>query len=81
MNKFLIDMFLISVALSMDAFSLSISLGIFGLSKKQKIFFPSIVGTFHFFMPLLGGKIGDLILSNVTINYNFLVGVVLLLLA
>ncbi len=81
MNNFLINIFFIAVALSMDAFSLSLSLGIFGISKNRSLIFSIIVGSFHFIMPLIGGQLGFLILSNVKINYNFLVGIILLLLA
>lgn len=42
----------------MDAFTLAFSYGIKNVSKKNIIITALTVGTFHFFMPLLGNLIG-----------------------
>ena len=52
---------LMAISLSMDAFSLSLVYGTFGIDKKNKILLSLIVGCFHFVMPLFGMFIGDLI--------------------
>ena len=46
--------FLIAIALSMDAFSLSLAYGTLGLTKKEVNKLSVIVGIYHFFMPLIG---------------------------
>ena len=50
--------FFTGIGLSMDAFSLSLSLGTTNPSKINIIKTALIVGLFHFFMPLLGYFIG-----------------------
>ena len=50
--------FFTGIGLSMDAFSLSLSLGTTSPSKKLIIKTSLVVGLFHFFMPLLGYFIG-----------------------
>ena len=51
--------FLIAIGLSMDAFSLSLSLGTTNPSKKNIIKTSLVVGLFHFIMPVLGYFIGN----------------------
>ena len=67
----------IGLALSMDTFSLALSLGTLNLSKKNIIFFPLIVGIFHFLLPLISRYIGNFILF---INHNKLLGFIFLIL-
>ena len=50
--------FFVGIGLSMDAFSLSLSLGTTSPSKKNIIKTALIVGIFHFIMPMLGYFIG-----------------------
>ena len=57
--------FVIAVSLSMDAFSLSLAYGTLGLSKKETIQLSSIVGIYHFFMPIIGMFLGKFILNLV----------------
>lgn len=67
----------IGLALSMDTFSLALSLGTLNLSKKNIIFFPLLVGLFHFVLPLISRHIGSYILF---INPNKLLGIIFLVL-
>ena len=57
---------LVGVSLSMDAFSLSLIYGTQGINLKNKIILSFVVGMYHFFMPLLG-----LFLGNVITNYLY----------
>lgn len=68
---------ILSISLSMDAFSLSLAYGTLNLDKKQIIILSTIVGIYHLFMPLIGMNIGNLILSFLPINPNLIVFVVL----
>ena len=68
----------IAVSLSMDAFSLSLAYGTFGLSKKEMLKLSIIVGTYHFFMPLLGLLVGKIFLKIFPINPDIIVFIVLL---
>ena len=67
---------IIAVSLSMDAFSLSLAYGTLGLSKKIIIKLSSIVGIFHFFMPLIGNYIGSYLLKILPINPNIIVFII-----
>lgn len=69
---------LMAISLSMDAFSLSLVYGTFGIDKKNKILLSLIVGCFHFVMPLFGMFIGDLILSLFKFNTDILVSIILI---
>ena len=59
MLKFLIYFF-IGLSLSMDAFSLALSIGTTSPTKQKQIALSSMVGCFHFFMPIIGSKIGNI---------------------
>ena len=65
--------FLIAISLSMDAFSLSLAYGTLSFSKKEKQTLTLIVGLFHFFMPLLGHFLGDLLFSFFPIKPNYII--------
>lgn len=67
---------LIGISLSMDAFSLALIYGTYGLTKKQKITLSIIVGTFHFIMPLIGLSFGNMIYQYFILNINLLVGII-----
>lgn len=77
----IIAIFLIAVGLSMDAFSLSILYGTLGFSKKRVFGLSLIVGVFHFFMPLLGSVVGDVILRFLPVNQDLIVGVIFMVIA
>ena len=49
----IIEILLLAVSLSMDAFSLSLAYGTYGFRRIDEILLGVIVGIFHFFMPLV----------------------------
>lgn len=67
----------IAVSLSMDAFSLSLAYGTFGLIKKEMLKLSVIVGVYHFFMPLLGLVVGKIFLHVFPLNPDIIVFIVL----
>ena len=75
MNIFFVVL-LIGVSLSMDAFSLALIYGTYGLSIKNEIILSVIVGLFHFFMPLVGLFFGTLIYQYFIFNVNLVIGVI-----
>ena len=68
--------FFIAVSLSMDAFSLALIYGTYGLSRKNEIFLSGVVGIFHFVMPLLGLFFGSIIMKYFVFNVNLVVGII-----
>lgn len=73
--------FFIGISLSMDTFSLSLSIGTTSPSKKQIIKTSLVVGAFHFIMPLLGSIIGNLVSANFYQKTNYITFTIFLLLA
>ena len=71
--------FLIAVSLSMDAFSLALIYGTKGLSKKNELILAIIVGIFHFFMPLLGLGVGNILMQYFVFDLDFVVGIIFLI--
>lgn len=67
---------LIGISLSMDAFSLALLYGTYGLAKKEEITLSIIVGFFHFFMPLIGLFFGNMIFHYFVVDANFVVGII-----
>lgn len=67
---------LIGISLSMDAFSLAIIYGTYGLSKKNEILLSVIVGVFHFFMPLIGLFFGGILMKYFIFSINLVVGII-----
>lgn len=67
----------IAVSLSMDAFSLSLAYGTLGLTKKEVNKLSTIVGIYHFFMPLIGLFFGRLFLKLIPLNPDLIVFIVL----
>ena len=72
--------FLTAIALSLDAFSLSIIYGTIIDNKKIIIKTSIIVGIFHIFMPLLGYLLSNLLILNIVSNTNFLSFIIFLIL-
>ena len=64
----------------MDTFSLSLSMGSLIKANKYLNIFPFIVGIFHFFMPLIGNKIGTSIMRYFNLASNIVLGLVLIIL-
>ena len=67
---------IIAISLSMDAFSLALAYGTLNLNKKDIYKLSLVVGFYHFFMPLLGLFLGNIILKYVS-NPNFIVFLIL----
>lgn len=68
---------IIAISLSMDAFSLSLAYGTLNISNKNMRDLSIVVGTYHFFMPLLGMIVGNTLLYIVPIGTDILVFCVL----
>lgn len=69
--------FMIAISLSMDAFSLSLAYGTLDISEKNMDLLSSIVGGYHFIMPLIGAVIGNFVLKILPIPPSIIVFVVL----
>ncbi len=76
----LVSIILIGISLSMDTFSLSLSMASLSKNSKYLKIFPFIVGLFHFCMPLLGEKIGFTITQIFNVASNIILGLVLIIL-
>ena len=77
--KELVSILLIGISLSMDTFSLSLTLGTVSENKLIKIL-PLFVGIFHFFMPILGNIIGITLINLLNLASNIILGTVLIVL-
>ena len=77
----LLSLFLIGLALSMDAFSLSLAVGTTILEKKKRLILSLFVGCLHFCLPLLGLLIGSSIANVLRVGSGFLIAAILLLIA
>ena len=77
----MLSIFLIGVALSMDTFSIALSIGTTHLSKNRFILIPTVVSIMHFVMPLIGLFLGNQILSVININPKIIMTIILLYLA
>lgn len=74
----LISLFILGVSLSMDTFSIFLSIGTFGIVKKKIIFLCIFIGLLHFLMPLIGAFIGNKIITFLDLKVNILLGIILL---
>lgn len=76
-----ISLIIMGIALSMDAFSLSLSLGTLNIKIKDIISFSISTALFHFFLPILGLLIGEK--ANLILNFNThkILGIILLILS
>ena len=68
--------FFIAISLSMDAFSLAISLGTTSISKNIIKKTSITIGIFHFIMPFLGSKIGKVLANRIIIKPNILLFII-----
>lgn len=76
----LIIIFILAVGLSMDAFSLSLIYGTLDLKSSMRKLMSIMVGIFHFFMPIIGYQIGELILKIIKVNPDIIVGIIFIIL-
>ena len=72
----LLVILLIGISLSMDAFSLAIIYGTYGIGRRNEIILSIIVGLFHFFMPLIGLCVGSVISNFFMFSIYLVVGVI-----
>lgn len=73
----LLIVLMIAVSLSMDAFSLSLAYGTLNIQKKDIIILSTIIGVFHFLMPLIGIFLGSKILKLLPFQPNTIIFIVL----
>lgn len=76
----LLSIILIGVSLSMDTFSLSLSMGSIIKEHKYLKIFPFIVAVCHYLFPLLGNLIGVSIMNYLNLASNILLGIILIVL-
>ncbi len=74
----LIFVIILAVSLSMDAFSLAIAYGTLNLQKNKIFLISLVVGIYHFFMPLIGLLVGEIIIKHISISSDIIVFIVLL---
>ena len=79
--KELITLLLIGVSLSIDTFSVSTCIGMNNISKKKTLNTSLTVGILHFIMPLLGFIISNQISNYIKIDTNFILSIILILIA
>ena len=77
----LFSIILIGIALSMDTFSLSLSVGTFNVSNKKALILSLIVGFMHFFMPLFGLILGYKLIEIFELKSDILLGIILIFIA
>ncbi|NLW91851.1 MAG: manganese efflux pump [Syntrophomonadaceae bacterium] len=58
MSNQLLTIILVALVLGLDAFSLSMGMGVKGVSRRYEITFSTTVGVFHIIMPLIGLEAG-----------------------
>ena len=75
----ILTILVVAVSLSMDAFSLALIYGTYGMKKKSEVLLASIVGIFHFFMPLLGLGLGLVLMKYFIFDLEFVVGIIFLI--
>ena len=73
----MLSIFFIGIALSMDAFSIALSIGTNNLSKKSIVLTITLVGLMHFIMPQLGLMLGNQVYNFININPKFIISVIL----
>ncbi len=73
--------FFIAIGLSMDAFSVALSIGTTNPSKKNIIKTGLSVGLFHFIMPTLGSILGKILKRKINIGTNYIISIIFLVLA
>ena len=77
----LFSIILIGIALSMDTFSLSLSVGILDVNNKKALKLALIVGVMHFIMPLIGMFLGTKLIKLLELKADILLGIILLIIA
>lgn len=73
----MLSIFFIGIALSMDAFSIALSIGTTNISKKNVFIIVTLVGLMHFIMPQLGLLMGNQIYNYININPKLIISLIL----
>ena len=76
----IIEILFIAIGLSMDTFSLSIAISLTNKFKRN-FFLSTIIGIFHIIMPIIGHLLSMFLYNYININYNHLLGLILLIIA
>ncbi len=71
---------IVAIGLSMDAFTLALSYGIYKVSTLKKLITSVSVGIFHFLMPLIGNFVGISLFSYTIIKPKIILFIVFLIL-
>lgn len=69
----IISLLLIGIGLSMDSFSLALCYGVLDLGSKKKKLLSIVVGIFHFFMPLFGMVLGNVVEHFIIFDIRYIV--------
>ncbi len=77
----MLSIFLVGVALSIDAFSVALSIGTLKMPRWKLFLIPFVTGLMHFLMPLMGFLLGMQILNIFNINPKIIVSIIFLYLA
>lgn len=77
----LLSILMVAIALSMDTFSLSLSMGMFNVSRGKALRLSLIVGIMHFVMPFIGMILGDKLVQIFEIKGDLLLGIILIFIA
>lgn len=67
-----ITIILVSISISTDAFSMALLYGVLHTTIKHRLILSLMVGTFHFFMPLIGSIIGSKIIAVIHVETHIL---------
>ncbi len=73
--------FLIALTLSIDSFSMSLSVATLSHQKKNIRNLSILVGLFHLIMPIIGSYVGNILLKKITIHTNIISSLIFLLIA
>ncbi len=70
---------LIAIAVGMDAFSVSLSIGLMRIRLRKVLFFILLVGSFHVLMPTFGVTLGEFISDRLGVIANIISGWLLIM--
>lgn len=77
----MITILLSAIALSMDAFSVAICLGINKIKMRNYVTFVILVAIFHLIFPLMGIVVGEILIKISKINITYVISGIFLFLA
>ena len=77
MSSFIAIIF-IAISLSMDAFSLALAYGMSKISHPEKLLLSTVVGIYHFIMPLIGLLVSKILIEISFLNINYIAVVILI---